>query len=88
MVSRAGHETEGPTDKPQIADFTNRSFRRFEVHGGYIAFHQTGRPPKTSLRICYRLPRKAPTTSRGGAYTWSKEDLASAVKINSVVHHR
>jgi len=44
LVSRAGLEPVGTQDKSQLIDSinrqkrSNRSFRRFEVHGGYTGY--------------------------------------------------
>ena len=44
LVSRAGLEPYSPVDQAQVIDFdkrqkrSNRSFRRFELHGGYTGY--------------------------------------------------
>jgi len=49
VMSRAGLEPDGPLDKAQVIDFikrqkrSNRSFRRFEVHGGYTGYEFVSR---------------------------------------------
>ena len=46
MQAALRRAAKGPVDRPQVIDFTktqkrqNRSFRRFEVHGGYAGSDQ------------------------------------------------
>src|SRR5215472_7985158 len=52
LPSRAGLEPKGHSSKTQVIDShnrqkrSNRSFRRFEVHGGYMAYEVLSRRPR------------------------------------------
>jgi hypothetical protein len=63
LFSRVGLEPEGHTDKSQVIDFnnrqkrSNRSFRRFEVHGGYMAYEFLSRKPRIIVWKARRIRR-------------------------------